>query len=184
MPYISVNLIGLVKISELSSILKELEDLFLFPFRMEKRFDYPLYAYEPKRNQYYAYKIIKNLLNECSDDVIKFVGITDIDLCTPVLEFIFGEAQFNGKVALISSHRLRQEFYHLSPDINLLLVRLKKVLAHELGHCFGMVHCDDGSCVMYLSNNIFTLDNKKSHFCPRCGDFIKEKVKKEYYGKA
>ncbi len=182
--HIQINFIGSVKVNGLANILKELEMLFLFPFKIGKEYEYPLYAFEPKRNQYYGYKIIKDLLTELHQDVVKLIGITDIDLCTPVLEYIYGESQFNGKIALISIHRLRQEFYHFSEDNLLLLLRIKKVLIHELGHCFGMVHCDDTMCAMYLANNIFTLDNKNDKFCARCSDYVREKIKKEYYGKA
>ncbi len=181
--YVCVSLIGTVRIKSLPNILKDLEQIFLFPFRFGQNYEYPLYAFEPRRNQYYGHKIIKELLAMIPPNGVKLVGITDIDLCTPVLEYVFGEAQLNGKAALVSSHRLRQGFYNLPDDDDLLLIRLKKVLIHELGHCFGMVHCDDGRCVMYLANNIFTLDHKEDSFCSRCGDYIKEKIKKEYYGK-
>lgn len=182
-PYIYVELIGMVKIEKLCNILQDLARLFPLPFKLVQNYDYPLCAFEPKRNQYYAYMIIKELLNNMPQDAVKLIGITDIDLCTPVLEYVFGEAQLNGKVAIISYYRLRPEFYHSPGDNELLLMRLKKVLVHELGHCFGMIHCDDVTCAMYLANNIFTLDNRKENYCRRCTDFIKEKIGREYYGK-
>lgn len=183
-PSVCVSLIGTVRIKSLPNILKDLEPIFLFPFRFGQNHSYPLYAFEPRRNQYYAHKIIKELLTTIPPNGVKLVGITDVDLCTPVLEYVFGEAQLNGRVAIISYHRLRQSFYHLPDDDDLLLIRFKKVLIHELGHCFGMFHCDNYRCVMYLANNIFTLDNEADDLCPKCGDYIKEKIKKEYYGKA
>ncbi|MEO0094311.1 MAG: archaemetzincin family Zn-dependent metalloprotease [candidate division WOR-3 bacterium] len=182
--YVCVSIIGRVRIKGLTDILKALEKIFLLPFRFGQNYNYPLYAFEPKRNQYDAHKIIKELLARMPSESIKLIGITDIDICTPVLEYVFGEAQLNGGVAIISYHRLRPSFYHLPDDDNLLLLRLKKVLVHEIGHCFGAFHCDNYRCVMYLANNIFTLDSKGDDFCLQCGDFIKEKIKKEYYGKA
>ena len=35
-----------------------------------------------------------------------------------------------------------------TPLANLALERLAKEGVHELGHCFGLVHCDSPGCVM------------------------------------
>lgn len=181
--HISVSFIGDIKIDNLSRYFNSLEEIFSFPIKMGQKYEIPSYAFEPKRQQYYAHKIISELLTTTPDDAVKVLGITDVDLCTPVLEYVFGAAQLNGRVAITSCYRLRQKFYHLPDDDGLFYLRLKKIIIHELGHCFGMVHCDDLNCVMYLSNNIFTLDNKRDNFCLRCSNFIKERLKKEYYGK-
>ena len=43
----------------------------------------------------------------------RLLGITGLDLYIPILTFVFGEAQMGGPCAIVSYHRLAQEFYGL-----------------------------------------------------------------------
>jgi archaemetzincin len=55
-----------------------------------------------------------------------------------------------------------------------LLERLQEALAdryaveRELGHTFGLVHCDDYRCVMHASTYVEDVDVKGASFCPSC----------------
>jgi Peptidase family M54 len=60
-------------------------------------------------------------------------GVAGIDLYTPILTFVFGEA-IGGPCAVVSANRLRQEFYGLPADRNILRERLLKEAVNELGH--------------------------------------------------
>jgi archaemetzincin len=179
MKYIYLKEIGDIKQALLGNVIKILDFL---PFKLIEDANYPVFAFEPKRNQYYAKKIIEKMVMELPVDCEKLIGITDIDLCTPVLTFVYGEAQLGGKVAVVSMRRLRQSFYSLPEDNALLTKRLAKVIIHELGHCYGLVHCNDTRCAMYLSNNIVSIDNKKGNFCFRCEEFFNKKIRKENHG--
>ncbi|MGQ9701210.1 MAG: archaemetzincin family Zn-dependent metalloprotease, partial [bacterium] len=176
LPYIYVSPVGVEKIDNIFCILEELEKIFLFPFKVGKFIECPVSAFDPVRKQYYTSRILQILINDFPNDGLKLVGITNVDLCTPVLTYVFGEAQLDGRVAIVSMHRLNQNFYNLPDDKELLYARLKKTLIHELGHCFGLVHCDDPRCVMFLADSIFTLDYKKGGFCLRCDDFLNSKL--------
>ena len=92
-----------------------------------------------------------------------------MDLAIPVLTFLFGQAQLDGPVALLSLCRLRQEFYGLPADEALLRERAAKETLHELGHTFGLTHCSDMRCSMSLSTDIALVDAKGGRYCPRCG---------------
>jgi archaemetzincin len=98
----------------------------------------------------------------------RVLGITDIDIFVPELNFVFGEAERLGKAALVSLFRLRPEFYGKPPNMELLVERAAKEVVHELGHTFGLVHCSNPFCVMYFSNSIFETDRKQSLFCNKC----------------
>ncbi len=180
MKYLYLKAIGEVGTSILDDLVRSLSSIT--PCRVVKDPGYPLFAFEPRRNQYYARKIIERLVSGLPSDCEKLLGVTDIDLCTPVLTFVYGEAQLGGNVALVSLNRLKQEFYDLPPDETLLVKRLLKVCTHELGHCYGLIHCSDPRCVMYLSNNIVTIDNKKRSFCVRCGQFFNNRNRRETCG--
>ena len=64
----------------------------------------------------------------------RLLGITQLDLYIPILTFVFGEAQLGGASAVVSYHRLQQEFYGLPQDRDLLANRLLIESVHELGH--------------------------------------------------
>jgi len=138
---------------------------------------YPLYAFEPRRNQYLSKKILARIAEEKSVDFDKLVAITEVDLCTPVLSFVFGEAQLAGRAAIVSFNRLRQEFYHLPSNPELLAERLIKEVIHELGHVYGLFHCDNSGCVMFFSDNILSVDGKNTDFCLKCARFFDDKRK-------
>ena len=69
---------------------------------------------------------------------------------------------------MVSAHRLRQEFYGLPTDPELLHERLLKEALHELGHTYGLRHCPDYTCVMSSSNGVERIDLKSAEFCPTC----------------
>ena len=128
----------------------------------------PPESYEASRNQYYSTKILKEMLRLVPADAFKILGVTDKDLCIPILTYVFGEAQLGGRAAVVSLARLRQEHYGAPSDRTLLLSRLRKESLHELGHTFGLVHCPSRDCVMYLSNTVVDVDSKGSNFCRAC----------------
>ncbi len=139
--------------------------------------EYPLYAFEPRRSQYLSKKILARIADERPADFDKLVAVTEVDLCTPVLSFVFGEAQLAGRTAIVSFYRLRQEFYHLPPNPELLAERLTKEVVHELGHVFGLFHCDNPACVMFFSDNILSVDGKNADFCLKCARFFEDNRK-------
>jgi len=55
-----------------------------------------------------------------------------VDLYIPILTFVFGEAQLTDTGALVSTHRLRPEFYGMPQDPRLVQERLLKEAIHEL----------------------------------------------------
>ncbi|MBM4401501.1 MAG: hypothetical protein FJ045_06085, partial [Crenarchaeota archaeon] len=84
------------------------------------------------------------------------------------LNFIFGQADTITGVALISLYRLRQEFYGLPSNEALFVDRATKETIHELGHTFGLGHCQNSRCVMHFSNSLADTDWKGVAFCSQC----------------
>jgi len=135
----------------------------------------PPESFEARRNQYYSTKILKEMLGEVPRDALKLLGVTDKDLCIPILTYVFGEAQVGGTAAVVSLARLRQEHYGLAPNRPLLLERLRKESLHELGHTFGLIHCPSRDCVMYLSNTVVDVDTRGRDFCTGCQTVVASK---------
>src|SRR4030066_671784 len=106
-------------------------------------------TYDSKRQQYLASELLAGLKKSGVVKGEKVLGIVDIDLYAPGLNFIFGQADMTSGVALISLCRLRQEFYGLPPDDVLFLDRAAKEAVHELGHTFGLEPCKNARCVVH-----------------------------------
>ena len=133
----------------------------------------PEYAFDERRHQYNAKHILKNLIQCCPEDAMRFMGVTGVDLFVPILKYVFGLAEMEGTCSVISTHRLRQECYEQPPDRELLLMRVEKTAMHELGHCFGLTHCRHRRCVMYSSTRIEDTDRKEVDFCPTCSELFR-----------
>jgi archaemetzincin len=127
-------------------------------------------AYDPRRNQYYSSAILAQIIENPPPDAFRLLGITALDIFVPILTFLFGEAQFNGKGALISTFRLRNEFYKKTADTHLFHERILKEAVHELGHTYGLIHCTYPACVMNSSTYIEDVDEKSVAFCKTCAE--------------
>ena len=125
-------------------------------------------AYDSKREQHLASKLLARLKKSGAAKDEKSLGIVDIDLYAPGLNFIFGQADIISGVAIISLCRLRQEYYGSPSDEALFLDRAIKEAVHELGHTFGLEHCKNARCVMHFSNSLSDTDWKQAAFCSQC----------------
>lgn len=150
-------------------ITKAAADWFPMPIQCLPALSIPESAYDSKRHQYQSVDILRMLNNHVPQNGSRILGITDVDLSIPMLSFLFGQAQLDGPVAIVSLCRLRQEFYGLPAQDDLLRERLTKEVLHEMGHTFGLVHCSEQICAMSLSTSIGMVDVKTEQYCPRCG---------------
>jgi archaemetzincin len=106
------------------------------------------------------------------DDAVVLVGVTMADLYPdPDWNFVFGEADLVRGVGVYSLARYFPEFYGAKrgPDAGrLTLLRTLKVVVHETGHAFGLVHCVRWTCVMNGSNSLEEADRRPPRLCPDC----------------
>jgi archaemetzincin len=136
-----------------------------------------------KSPRYRADQLIK-LLKESKPDTIEYiVGLTNNDISftkkdqfgnikEPESKYadwgIFGLGYRPGNSSIISSYRLN---HHTEA---IFIERIKKVSLHELGHNFGLKHCDSELCVMRDAvETIATIDQVYASLCSSC----KEKLK-------
>lgn len=128
----------------------------------------PELAFDPSRGQYNSRIILAQLLQHHRLNGNRVLGVTGVDLFIPVLTYVFGEAQLDGRAAVVSTYRLDSQLYGLGPDRDLLFERLVKEAIHELGHTYNLIHCQTRSCVMMSSTYVENIDLKSLRFCTRC----------------
>jgi len=168
MPYIDIVPIGDIEETYLHFLKQSLFQVFRRETRIRHRsFDLSI-VYDPNRNQYHSSGLLFQLIQDPPPETLKIIGVTELDLFIPIFTFLFGEAQLKGIGALVSMHRLHNQFYGIPDDEELLKTRLLKESVHELGHTFGLIHCFTLRCVMNTSTYVEDIDQKSVHFCKSC----------------
>jgi archaemetzincin len=160
--------LGGVAHERLADLAEGLAREFLVPCEILSAVGEPSFAFNVTRQQYSSTEILASLAQRDTPDTWRLVGVTSLDLYIPRLMFVFGEAQMGGTAAVVSLHRLRDEFYGLPPNVPAARERLLKEAVHELGHTLGLAHCENYQCVMSASHGIELVDLKSSGFCPAC----------------
>ena len=128
----------------------------------------PFFSLHGERQQYHSSEILRRMQGYVRSESWRVLGVTCVDLYIPILTFVFGEAQMGGPCAIVSAHRLRQEFYGLPADKGLLQERLVKEAVHEVGHTLDLTHCNDYRCAMAPSHAVEWIDLKASMLCATC----------------
>jgi archaemetzincin len=135
----------------------------------------PTHLFDKARKQWISDSLLDWLLESNEPDITtKVLAICDFDAYSDELNFVFGEAHLGGRVAAIYLARLREEFYVRKSDKNnnLFEQRVIKEAVHELGHTFGLRHCQISKCVMHFSNSLQDTDFKDDKFCERCNKIL------------
>lgn len=120
----------------------------------------PAGSYVPSRRQHQAEALVELARQQAGDRVL---AVTEADLYSDDLNFVFGLADARGRAAVISVHRLRA-----GGDARVFHERVVKEAVHELGHTTGLGHCPDPRCVMHFSNTLADSDRKAAELCARC----------------
>jgi len=163
--------VGAVESSSLEEIARHLMDVFpgCRCTKVQEGIALSREAYNSSRGQYNSTSILAELSKTVEGRVNadRVLVIVDVDLYADGLNYVFGEAQCPGRLAIISTFRLRPEFYR-EDNGSVFTARVNKEATHELGHTLGLSHCPDPRCVMHFSNNIEMTDMKDATFCRSC----------------
>jgi archaemetzincin len=128
----------------------------------------PTLSYHTERQQFHSSEILQRMQNLVRPRDGRLLAVTEVDLYIPILKYVFGEAQMGGPCAVVSTFRLRQEFYGLDQDDSLLSERLLKESIHELGHTLHLRHCQDYQCAMASSHSVEWIDLRENRMSDAC----------------
>uniref|UniRef100_A0A7N5KLH5 Archaemetzincin-2 n=1 Tax=Ailuropoda melanoleuca TaxID=9646 RepID=A0A7N5KLH5_AILME len=144
--------------------------------------------------QIHAGHILRFLKKKKPRDAFCIVGVTMIDLYPrDSWNFVFGQASLTDGVGIFSFARYGSDFYssryegrvnkpqrvsssdysifdnYYIPEVtSVLLLRSCKTLTHEIGHIFGLRHCQWLACLMQGSNHLEEADRRPLNLCPIC----------------
>uniref|UniRef100_A0A8B9Y533 Archaemetzincin-2 n=1 Tax=Bos mutus grunniens TaxID=30521 RepID=A0A8B9Y533_BOSMU len=139
-------------------------------------------------------QILTFLKKKKPEDAFCVVGVTMIDLYPrDSWNFVFGQASLTEGVGIFSFARYGTDFYsshykgklkklerksssdysvfddyYLPEATSVLLLRSCKTLTHEIGHIFGLRHCQWLACLMQGSNHLEEADRRPLDLCPIC----------------
>lgn len=131
-------------------------------------------AFDRGRNQYRAEEFIELASRVGSGD--KNIGITPQDLFYRRRNYVFGLAYLNGNGSVISTYRLQTSSdggITTKPQSEVFADRVRKEVVHEIGHTFGLEHCDNSKCVMSFSPTVREVDVKEENLCGTCSRFYR-----------
>ncbi|MFT6747267.1 MAG: archaemetzincin [Glaciecola sp.] len=137
-----------------------------------------------KSPRYRADSLLRILKRNKPDSIDFVLGLISRDISTtkrdkngdikkPAYKYadwgVFGLGYRPGPSCIISNYRIKNS------DQNLNLQRLRKVCIHELGHNFGLKHCEKSDkCVMRdAAETIRTVDQVDLKLCTYCQNRIK-----------
>ncbi|MBD3345898.1 MAG: archaemetzincin family Zn-dependent metalloprotease [Chitinivibrionales bacterium] len=130
--------------------------------------DLPDKAYNPRRRQYRGGPLLDMLCGYRNRETGRVLGLVEGDCYVESLNFVFGLATRGGREALIALPRLRAGIAGRRPDPKTIDNRILKEALHELGHNWGLDHCNNPDCVMRFSLTLAEVDEKSSSFCKQC----------------
>lgn len=170
---IAVLPLGYVEKSVISALVSDLRTILSREVVEGPQLGTPIYALDRARAQFNSTDILDWLSGQREvSGFEKALGVVEADLYASGLNFVFGEA--GSRVAVISLARLREGFYGKPENVSLTRKRTLTEAAHELGHTWGLGHCEDPFCVMFFSVTLQHTDRKGHEFKGGCKKRMQE----------
>lgn len=127
-------------------------------------------------NRYHSNILFNNLEIIFSDKAGKVIVLTEVDICADVEGYgnnwgVFGFSTLFGKFSVVSTYRMKRNVNDL----------IKKSVIHELGHSFGLPHCNaEDKCLMNSKprdneskGNKSAIYHVNDYFCETCTTKLK-----------
>ncbi len=194
----NINILILNDISRsiLRYLRKNLSTVFESNVIILKHIIIPLTLFNDDKKQYDGRKLLKFLTENMTLKEVRDINLAvfDRDLYKGNLDYVFSLASPFPKISVISIMRMHPHYNEdyfsrslkkrkagkfpllvkklNSTEKRLYYERILKEAVHGIGHTFGLIHCNNKSCIMYPSNTSCDIDGKDIAFCRTCRSFI------------
>ncbi len=122
--------------------------------------------------QYDAPALLSALAPRLPADAYAMLALVNVDLfAEPAQQYGFGWSTLRDRLAVVSFARFDPSFFGGEAPADLagaLLRRSLRVAIHEVGHLFGMGHCQAFCCAMNGVAHLGELDALPLRLCPLC----------------
>ena len=154
---------------------KELEEFYHIKTTILSRGEMPDSCKKPYKKRYNANKILDYLKFEKPNDIPFILALTTKGIATKKEKYdewgILGLGSRPGPVCVVSTA-------NMGKDVERLRNRLIKVCLHEMGHNFGLPHCEYGDkrCFMRSAKGtVKTVDEEEKFLCIQCVAYLQSK---------
>jgi archaemetzincin len=176
-PSIGLTKMGQVPHTALRVVAANIQTMLETPVEMLPEVAIPEEAFQQHRCQYDAGLVLKYLARFFFPHQSRILAVTDVDLCTPILTFVYGEAELGLSLAIISDFRLKHTEDGIMASEGVYYERIAKVALHELAHTFSLYHCETPKCLMQYSRGLRHLDGLDIFFCERCRFALRQSLR-------
>ena len=177
-PKVALVPLGEVDSSYLFLVENTLEKYYRVKVEVMPTTPLPDYAYYPPRKRYRADKILSEYSLQYFWTHHKVMAITEKDISVTKGGFtdygILGYPQIRGRASVISTFRCGRKVSERKKK-----ERIAKNALHELGHTFGLHHCD-GNTTCFMNDakgKMSTIDNESMELCEDCQWQIEDVVR-------
>ncbi|MGC2432299.1 MAG: hypothetical protein WA433_00845 [Desulfobaccales bacterium] len=177
-PVLSIGLIKMGRVPQtvLRVIAANMQTLLEAPVEMLPAMAIPEEAFQRHRDQYDAGQVLNYLARFAFPQHSCILAVTDVDLCTPILTFVFGQAELGLSLAIVSDFRLKHLEGGIMAHEGVYYERLAKIALHEVAHTFSLYHCETPKCLMRYSPGLRHLDELDIFFCERCSFLLRQVI--------
>ncbi len=134
-PLLTVGLVAMGHLAEVAIrvVAANLQTILGIHVDILEPLEVPRESFLTQRQQYDAGLILRHLAQSALPCHLRILGITAIDLCVPILTYVYGEAEVGGRVAVVSDFRLRQTDDGFPASLDRYYERLAKVARARSG---------------------------------------------------
>jgi archaemetzincin len=169
-------LVGLVRTPELADVAALVSAFFGVPTDVLEREDLdadrlPSREHDGHR-QIHAPSMLDAVRPVLPATAYAMLALVNLDLYVwPEQQFGFGYSTYTDRVGVVGFARFDPAFSGAERPADLwraIVARSLRVVAHEVGHLFGLAHCQHFRCVLNGVADLRELDALPLHLCPLC----------------